>query len=73
MLLLEALPLNKCLLGEMKYIYKMKSLKGHYTITWWITKLSKKRLDENNNDNNKTKTKLSLEAVVLTYVLKNVY
>ena len=29
----SALALNKCLLGEMKYIYKMKSLKRDYTIT----------------------------------------
>ena len=29
----RALALNKCLLGEMKYSYKMKSLKGHYTVT----------------------------------------
>ena len=29
----EALALNKCLLGELKHKYKMKSLKGHYTIT----------------------------------------
>ena len=28
-----ALGLKKCLLSEMKYIYKMKSLKGHYTVT----------------------------------------
>ena len=39
----------------MKYIYKLKSLKGHYTITWWKAKLSKKRRDSNNNDNNKRK------------------
>ena len=31
MLLVEALALNKCLLGEMKYIYK--DFKDHYTIT----------------------------------------
>ena len=31
---LEALALNKCLLGEMKYIYKTKSLINRYTITW---------------------------------------
>ena len=29
----RALALNKCLLGEIKYIYKMKSSKGHCTIT----------------------------------------
>ena len=29
----RALALNKCMLGEMKYIYKIKNLKGHYTIT----------------------------------------
>ena len=29
MLLVEVLALNKCLLGVMKYIYKMKSLKDH--------------------------------------------
>ena len=29
----SSLAMNKCLLGEMKYIYKMKSLKGHNTIT----------------------------------------
>ena len=28
MFLVEALALNKCLLGEMNYIYKIKSLKG---------------------------------------------
>ena len=28
MLLVEVLALNKCLLGEMKHIYKMKSLKN---------------------------------------------
>ena len=33
MLLVEALSLNKCLLGDIKSIYKMKSLKGRYTIT----------------------------------------
>ena len=33
MLLGEALALNKGLLAKMKYIYKIKSLKGHYTIT----------------------------------------
>ena len=33
MLLVEALALKKYLLVEMKYIYKMKSLKGNYTIT----------------------------------------
>ena len=32
-LLVEALAWKKCLLGDMKYIYKMKSLKGHYRIT----------------------------------------
>ena len=31
--LVETLALNKCLLGELKHKYKMKSLKGHYTIT----------------------------------------
>ena len=30
-------------------------LQGHYRITSWRTKLSKKRLDENNNDNNNRK------------------
>ena len=29
----RALALNKSLLGEMKYIYKIESLKGDYTIT----------------------------------------
>ena len=43
MLLVEALAFNKCFLGEMKYIYKMKSLKGHYTITLWKAELSKKK------------------------------
>ena len=55
MFLVVALALNKCLLGEMTYIYKMKSLKGHYIITRWRTKLSKKKLDPNNNDNSKRK------------------
>ena len=31
--LVETLALNKYFLGEMKYICKMKSLKGHCTIT----------------------------------------
>ena len=31
--LVETLALNKCLLAELKHKYKMKSLKGHYTIT----------------------------------------
>ena len=56
MLPVEELALNKCLLGEMKYIHKTKSLKAHYTITWSRTKLSKKILDLNNNDNNKNDT-----------------
>ena len=33
MFLEEALALSKWLLGEMKYVYKTKSLKGHYTIS----------------------------------------
>ena len=41
MLLVETLALNKCLLGEMKYIYKTKSLKARYA---------------NNNGNNKKVT-----------------
>ena len=32
-LLVAALAWKKCLLGDMKYIYKMKGLKGHYRIT----------------------------------------
>ena len=34
-LLVEALALNKYLLGKMKYIYNVTSLKGHYTITFF--------------------------------------
>ena len=33
MLLVEALPLSKCLMGERKYIYRIKNLKGHCKIT----------------------------------------
>ena len=51
--LVETWALNKCLLGELKHKYKMKSLKGHYTITWWRTKVSKKRIDYNKNENDK--------------------
>ena len=40
---------------KMKYFYKMKNLKGHDTNTWWRTKLSNKRLDQDNNENNKRK------------------
>ena len=36
--------------------FVMKSLKAHYKVTWRRTKLSKKRLDQNNNDNNKKDT-----------------
>ena len=45
----------------MEYIYKMKSLKDHYaiTITWWKAKLSKKRLDWNNNENNNRKKQIA--------------
>ena len=36
--------------------FVMKSLKAHYKVTWWRTKLSKKRPDQNNNGNNKKDT-----------------
>ena len=74
----RTLALIKCVIGEMKYICKKKSLKAHYAITWWRTKLSRKWPDQNNYDNNKKSPnsllslslgELLFEAIVLTYVL----
>ena len=53
MLLVEALALNKCLLGEMKYIYKTKSLKACLQNLFMKNKAKQKN---NNNDNNNKDT-----------------
>ena len=57
---------NKCLLGEMKYIYKTKTLKAHYT-------------NINDNDKKDKNTALSLNLVwtivgdgMLAHIFKNV-